>query len=242
MKIMEKKVSEAINLRRSVRIFKKTDIDKKKVKQCIYNGSLAPNSSNLQLWEFIHVTNKEIQKKLTKACLNQNAAKTANQLVIIVVRKDLWRQRAKGNANFLKIQAEEGIISDKSYKMALNYYTKLIPFTYSDFFGVLGIFKSFIAQLTGIFVPMFRQVTSIDKRIVSHKSAALAGQNFMISMSALGYDTCPMEGFDSLMVKKILNLPYKAEINMIIGCGIRDPKGVYGSRYRVPFESVYKSI
>ena len=242
MKIMEKKVSEAINLRRSVRIFKKTDIDKEKVKQCIYNGSLAPNSSNLQLWEFIHVTNKEIQKKLTKACLNQNAAKTANQLVIIVVRKDLWRQRAKGNANFLKIQAEEGIISDKSYKMALNYYTKLIPFTYSDFFGILGIFKSFIAQLTGIFVPMFRQVTSIDKRIVSHKSAALAGQNFMISMSAIGYDTCPMEGFDSLMVKKILNLPYKAEINMIIGCGIRDPKGVYGSRYRVPFESVYKSI
>ena len=126
--------------------------------------------------------------------------------------------------------------------MALNYYTKLIPFTFSDFFGILGIFKSFIAQLTGIFVPMFRQVTSIDKRIVSHKSAALAAQNFMISMSAIGYDTCPMEGFDSLMVKKILNLPYKAEINMIIGCGIRDQKGVYGSRYRVPFESVYKSI
>ncbi len=239
---MEKNVSESINLRRSVRIFKKTDIDKEKVKQCIYNGSLAPNSSNLQLWEFVHVTNKEVQKKLTKACLNQNAAKTANQLVIIVVRKDLWKQRAKGNANFLKQQLKDGLISDKSYKLALNYYTKLIPFTYTDFFGILGIFRSFIAQLTGIFRPMFRQVSSVDKRIVSHKSAALAAQNFMISMSSIGYDTCPMEGFDSLMVKKILNLSYKTEINMIIGCGIRDEKGVYGSRYRVPFESVYKSI
>tara|TARA_B100001996_G_C18669967_1_gene596309 strand:+ start:645 stop:1364 length:720 start_codon:yes stop_codon:yes gene_type:complete len=239
---MEKNVSESINLRRSVRIFKKTDIDKEKVKQCIYNGSLAPNSSNLQLWEFVHVTNKEVQKKLTKACLNQNAAKTANQLVIIVVRKDLWKQRAKGNANFLKQQLKDGLISDKSYKLAINYYTKLIPFTYTDFFGILGIFRSFIAQLTGIFRPMFRQVSSVDKRIVSHKSAALAAQNFMISMSSIGYDTCPMEGFDSLMVKKILNLSYKTEINMIIGCGIRDEKGVYGSRYRVPFESVYKSI
>ena len=239
---MEINVSESINLRRSVRIFKKTDINKEKVKQCIYNGSLAPNSSNLQLWEFVHVTNKEVQKKLTKACLNQNAAKTANQLVIIVVRKDLWKQRAKGNANFLKQQLKDGLISDKSYKLALNYYTKLIPFTYTDFFGILGIFRSFIAQLTGIFRPMFRQVSSVDKRIVSHKSAALAAQNFMISMSSIGYDTCPMEGFDSLMVKKILNLSYKTEINMIIGCGIRDEKGVYGSRYRVPFESVYKSI
>ena len=94
---MEKNVSEAINLRRSVRIFKKTDIDKEKVKQCIYNGSLAPNSSNLQLWEFIHVTDKEVKKKITKACLNQNAAKTANQLVVIVVRKDLWKQRARAS-------------------------------------------------------------------------------------------------------------------------------------------------
>tara|TARA_B100000953_G_scaffold299458_1_gene299414 strand:+ start:123 stop:842 length:720 start_codon:yes stop_codon:yes gene_type:complete len=239
---MEKKVSESINLRRSVRIFKKIDIDKEKVKQCLYNGSLAANSSNLQLWEFVQVTNKDVQKKLTKACLNQNAAKTANQLVIIVVRKDLWRERAKGNANFFTKQSEDGLISSKRYKMALKYYTKLIPFTYSDFFGILGILKSFIAQVTGLFMPMFRQVTSTDKRIVSHKSAALAAQNFMISMSAIGYDTCPMEGFDSRMVKKILNLPSKAEINMVIGCGIRDQKGVYGPRYRVPFESVYKNI
>ena len=239
---MEKTVSEAITLRRSVRIFKNINIDKDKIKQCIYNGSLAPNSSNLQLWEFIQVNNKEIQKKLTKACLNQNAAKTANQLVVIVVRKDLWKERAKANANFLKKQSEDGSISDKRYKMALKYYSKLIPFTFTDFFGLLGVLKSFVAQVTGLFMPMFRQVTSTDKRIVSHKSAALAAQNFMISMSAIGYDTCPMEGFDSLMVKKILNLPSQAEINMVIGCGIRDQKGVYGPRYRVPFESVYKTI
>ncbi|MAU64067.1 MAG: nitroreductase family protein [Flavobacteriaceae bacterium] len=240
--MIEKKVFEAINFRRSVRIFKKTDINKEKVKQCIQNGTLAPNSSNLQLWEFIHVTNKEIQKKITKACLNQNAAKTANQLVIIVVRKDLWRQRAKENANFLKEQSKEGLMSDKSFKMALNYYTKLIPFTYTDFFGVFGVLKSFTAQITGLFRPMYRQLSSSDKRIISHKSAALAAQNFMISMSAIGYDTCPMEGFDSLMVKKILKIPSKAEINMIIGCGIRDKKGIYGKRYRVPFENVYKAI
>jgi nitroreductase len=30
-------------------------------------------------------------------------------------------------------------------------------------------------------------------RIVAQKSAALA-QNFMISMAAINYDTCPMEG------------------------------------------------
>lgn len=76
-------------------------------------------------------------------------------------------------------------------------------------------------------------------RIVAQKSAALAAQNFMISMAAINYDTCPMEGFDSLRVKKVLNLPFIAEINMVIGCGIREESGIYGDRFRVPFEEVY---
>lgn len=61
----------------------------------------------------------------------------------------------------------------------------------------------------------------------------------MISMAAINYDTCPMEGFDSLRVKQIIGLPHSSEINMIIGCGIRDENGIYGERFRVPFEQVY---
>lgn len=47
-------------------------------------------------------------------------------------------------------------------------------------------------------------------------------------------------GTDTLRIKKLLNLPYGAEINMVIGCGIRKPEGVYGDRFRIPFEEVYK--
>jgi len=46
---MEKTVSEAIAYRRSVRVYKDISIDTEKVKQCIKNAVLAPNSSNLQL-------------------------------------------------------------------------------------------------------------------------------------------------------------------------------------------------
>jgi hypothetical protein len=51
-----------------------------------------------------------------------------------------------------------------------------------------------------------------------------------------------MEGSDTLMVKKILNLSKDSEINMVIGCGLKNEKGVYGPRFRVPFENVYKYI
>ena len=58
-------------------------------------------------------------------------------------------------------------------------------------------------------------------------------------MAGYGYDTCTMEGFDSLRVKKILGIPNAAEISMVIGCGIRTKKGIYGPRFRVPFDEVY---
>ncbi len=101
---MEKSVTDAITYRRSVRVYKDTPIDSKKVKQCLKNAALAPTSSNLQLWEFYHVTDKDTLKKLTSACLDQNAAKTAQQLVVVVANKSLWKKRAKSNIDFLNKQ------------------------------------------------------------------------------------------------------------------------------------------
>lgn len=80
-------------------------------------------------------------------------------------------------------------------------------------------------------------------RIVSHKSCGLAAQTFMLAMAENGYDTCPMEGLDSLRVKNILKLPRGAEINMIVACGIRkDGRGIWGERTRLPFDKIYKQI
>lgn len=236
----EKTVSEAIKFRRSVRVFKKESIDDEKVGECIRLATLAATSSNMQLWEFYHIVSPEILKQLTLACFNQGAARTAQQMVVVVARKDLWKKRAKSNIAFLKSQYGNKPASEysKREKFAMNYYQKIIPSIYADFLGILGIIKFLAFKIIGLFRPIYRQARQSDMRIVTHKSAGLAAQNFMISMAAINYDTCPMEGFDSLMVKKALNLPSSSEINMIIACGIREENGVYGERFRVPFEEV----
>ncbi|MCK5401920.1 MAG: nitroreductase family protein [Flavobacteriaceae bacterium] len=242
---MEKTVSEAIAYRRSCRVYKKEPISTEKVKQCLQNAVLAPTSSNLQLWEFYHISDKEILKKMTKACLYQNAAKSAQQLIVVVVRKDLWRKRVKANLNYIDQTYNKPNLSKREQNrknMATNYYKKIIPFAYFEFLGILGILKYVVFQIVGLFGPIYRQVRKSDMRIVAHKTAGLAAQNFMISMAAIGYDTCPMEGTDTLRIKQILNIPRSAEINMVIGCGIRDEKGIYGSRFRIPFEEVYHYV
>ena len=240
----EKSVSEAIKYRRSARVFKNEAIDIQKVKDCIQLAALAPTSSNMQLWEFYHVVSPDCIEQIAKASFDQNAAKTAQQLVIVVTRKDLWRKRVKSNIKYLKAQYGNKPEADysKREKFALNYYQKIIPALYFDFFGIIGMIKFLAFQIIGIFKPIYRQARQSDMRIVAHKSAGLAAQNFMIGMAAINYDTCPMEGFDSLRIKKILHLPASAEINMILGCGIRATNGIYGERFRIPFEETYFKI
>ena len=240
----EKSVSEAIKYRRSVRVFKKEAIDPQKVKDCIELATLAATSSNMQLWEFYHIVSPKILKQLTVASFDQNGAKTANQMVVVVARKDLWKKRVHSNITFLKSQlgGKPESAYSKREKFALNYYQKIIPTIYIDFLGILGMLKFLLFQIIGLFKPIYRQARLSDMRIVTHKSAGLAAQNFMISMAAINYDTCPMEGFDSLRVKKILHLPSSSEINMIIGCGLREEIGVYGERFRIPFEEVYYKL
>jgi len=106
-------------------------------------------------------------------------------------------------------------------------------------------FKSFFNHIKtyyrGLKKVTYREVRRNDIRIIGHKSTALAAQSFMISMAALGYDTCPMEGFDSVRLKSLLKLPRNAEISMVIGCGVREEDGLYGERFRLPLKEVYFS-
>ena len=241
---MEKTVTDAIHYRRAVRVFKEDSLDPEIVRGCLENSILAPSSSNMQLWEFIHVCSKEACTRIAEYCFGQNAAKTADQLVIVVVRKDLWRKRARANLDFLKRVYGETNPKEMSgrQRFAMNYYRKLIPSIYMEFLGVLGWLRYLAFSFLGFFRPIYRQVRLSDMRIVAHKSAALAAQNFMISMAAKELDTCPMEGSDTLRIKRYLKLPRKAEINMVIGCGYREDSGVYGPRFRVPFEEVYQRV
>ena len=239
----EKSVSEAIKYRRSVRIFDADkSIDPSRVKECIVQSTLAPTSSNMQLWEFHHIISEDIKNKIVPFCFDQNAAKTAEQLLVVIVRQDLWRSRARANMNHINTIYKNKPKKEQSSreKVIRNYYGKLIPFAYFDFFGIFGWFKHLLVTIIGLFRPMYREVLAKDMSVVAHKSAALAAQTFMLSMAAIGYDTCPMEGTDTWRIRRLLKLPLGAEISMVIGCGIRKSEGIYGERFRIPFEQVFK--
>ena len=77
-------------------------------------------------------------------------------------------------------------------------------------------------EIRSMLVPMIvdfydgRDLTGRDEVM---RSGALAAQNIMLSAKSLGYDTCPMIGFDPEAFAVIINLPPEHVIVMAIAIG-----------------------
>ena len=222
---------EAVNKRRSVRKFKNTEVPETVMRKCLKASLKAPNSSNLQPWEFYWIRNQEKKKQVVEACFSQNAAKTAKELVIAVSRIDTWKR----NRDFI---IEEYKKQNKFIPIINNYYNKLIPFAYyHDRFGIAGLIKRIIfvfINIFGYFKPVPRgPIYKHELFETVTKTTALACQNFMMSLVAEGFDSCPMEGFDEIRIKKILKLNWTSHVVMIFGIGKANKKGIYGARFRI---------
>lgn len=223
---------EAVLTRRSIRKYKSTPVPTAVMDKALDAALLAPNSSNMQTWRIYWVNTADAKKKMAEACLNQGAARTAQELVVFAADPSLWK---------ISQQAVLKNFGDTPHKTVLIYYTKLMPFLYSWRF--LAPLKWVAFNVAGLFKAVPRKPwSSRDIEEIAIKSTALAAENFMLAISAQGFDTCPMEGFDETRVKKILGLGWRARVVMVVSVGEKDPEGLWGERFRLPKDIVVKKI
>ncbi|MBX9839885.1 nitroreductase family protein [Silvanigrella sp.] len=237
-KINSEEFKKVITSRRSVRVFTKTSIPENIMNECLDLALLAPNSSNLQPWEFYWVRSKDKKQELVKACLSQPAASTAAELIVCVARTNTWKQNAKKMLNLLESQG------DKVPKTAIDYYKKIVPLAYTQgFLSIIGTIKKPILYIRGLKTPTPRNpVSNSDMVLWATKTCALAAENLMLALRAHSFDSCPMEGFDAKRIQKILKLPKDAYVVMVIGAGEKAPNGVYGPRIRFERSSFIKEV
>jgi nitroreductase len=231
------KLVDAIRQRRSIRKFTEMKIPESIMREALMMATLAPNSSNMQMWDFYWVRDNNKKSKLVEFCLNQSAARTAQELVVITVNPKKWKRSLPLLQNYV-----EAVNAPKQVKF---YYHKLIPFTYR--WGVLNswaLIKFIITFVTGLIRPIPRgPYTRGNIETVLIKSAALACQNFVLTLTSHGFQTCMMEGFDEVRVKKLLGLTFYDRIVMVIACGQEVAgKGTWGEQFRIPEELVIHEV
>jgi len=223
-----------VDSRRSVRIFAQDPVPQEVVARCIDAAQKAPNSSNLQVWQVIRAGSDEVRSALAEACLGQPAATTAPELFVFVARPDLWR---RNNRWTLEEFDRRGNMPDRAYQ----YFQKITRIAYTQ--GMFAPIKAAWFWARGWSRPTPREpVGRADMRVWAHKSTALACAQFMLALRAHGFDSCPMEGFDSTRVKRLFSLPRRAEVCMVVSAGKRTAKGVYGERFRFPRETFFQDF
>lgn len=227
---------DVIEKRRSIRQFTEDPVPSEVVEKALQAAVLAPNSSNTQTWNFFWVVDGEKKKRLVEACLSQSAARKAQHLVVVTADPTLWQRSQKGLIQW--------VADAQAPAPVLVYYKKLIPFTYRwGFLNSMAPLKWLLASVVGLFRPMIRgPYTRRDLQEVAIKSAALAAENLVLAVTAQGYASCMMEGFDECRVRRLLRLGRSERVVMVIGIGKEGPRGTWGPRYRLNFDEVVKKI
>ncbi|MGZ3775626.1 MAG: nitroreductase family protein [Pseudobdellovibrionaceae bacterium] len=227
-----------VHSRRSIRKFTDEKIPEHILDECLDLALLAPNSSNLQTWKFYKIKNLQARENLIRACFSQPAAASSAELIVCVATPGKWRPNSRQMLELLKSQ------SGSIPKSVERYYKNIIPAAYTvGLFNLLMPFKWVFNSVVGWFQPVLREpLTSFGLSLWSVKSCALACENLMLAFRAHGFDSCPMEGFDSHRVKQILSLSGDEKIVMIIGAGRRAEGGIYGPRLRFPREQIIKTV
>lgn len=210
--------------RRSVRAYLPDRIPDSVLDDCFDLAILAPTSHNLECWQMTEVRNTVRLAALRHLCLDQPAAAAAPHLIVAVARPDRWRL---GRAKMLeRIRRED---ADPALPVALREFLPLferkyrlqIPLLFEDGpFHILAPIKRMLMWGHGWFKPTMRgPYGRHEQALWAVKTAALACENFMLALTAHGFDSCPMEGFDEPRVKRLLGLPQAAEVVMVIAAG-----------------------
>lgn len=229
-------VFEAIYKRRSTRQFVDEVVEDVVIEKALSSALWAPNSSNVQTWDFFWVQSPDKKAALTKACLSQSPARKAKHLIVITANPKLWRRS--------RPHIREWVERENAPSPVRMYYGRLIPITYTwGLFNSLGLLKKIGFFLIGMFRPIMRRpCTRGDLEEVAIKSAALAAENFALAITAQGYDTCMMEGFDEARVRRLLRLNRFYRIVMVIAVGKAAEKATWGRPFRIPEELVVHKV
>jgi nitroreductase len=210
--------------RRSVRAYLPQRIPDAVLDDCFDLAILAPTSHNLECWQMIEVRDTARLAALRHLCLDQPAAAAAPHLIVAVARPDRWRL---GRAKMLEHIRQE--TADPALPAALREFLPLferkyrlqIPLLFEDGpLHILAPIKRMLMWGQAWFKPTMRgPLGRHEQALWAVKTAALACENFMLALTAHGFDSCPMEGFDEPRVKRLLRLPHAAEVVMVIAAG-----------------------
>lgn len=205
---------EAVLRRRAVRHFKPDPLPPGILEELLDLANRAPSGFNLQPWHFVVVTEPARRAALQEAAMGQAQIGEAPATVIFVADPEAWRVHL---GEVLAMGKAEGAVSPR-YERQLR---RTVPPAFAlGPLGLLGLARALFLPLRRLFTPTpTLPVTRSGLKAYAVKQTMLAVQTFMLAAAAASLDTCPMEGFDEVRLKRLLGIPRRMTVPVIVAVG-----------------------
>ena len=230
-----KDILDVILQRRAVKLFEPVVIAQGSREQILNAARHAPSSFNMQPYKLYWVESAAKKAAVAKLCLEQVPAETASALVVVVADIGSMPATTQGQLKWMRRSnfAESKI---RDYQRTARIGRILFM---PGPFGIFAVVKRGmfwllnLCQTSGM-PPLSRQ----DLFKWATKSTSLACQNLMLAAEALGFNTCPMEGFDRRRLSQYLGLSAQHhEIVMVIAIGKKSHAYVEPLQWRRPLDA-----
>ncbi len=229
-------ILEAIFQRRAVKVFERVEISEGLREQIFNAARHAPSSFNMQPYRFYWVGTAKQRTAVAKLCLGQMPAETASALVVAVADIGSLAATSQSQLEWMRARSEFSEAKIRDYERTARIGRILFM---PGPFGIFGTVKRWLFWLLNRWrVLGMPPVSRQDQFKWATKSTSLACENLMIAAEALGFNTCPMEGFDGRRLSRYLGLsPRYHEIVMVIAIGKKSQAYVEPPQWRRPLDA-----
>ncbi len=184
----------------------------------------------------------DLELENIKSVIQLSASSYGLQPYKIFIVKD-----PKVRENLRKVSYDQTQITDSSavlvFARVKNLETSEVDEFVDNIVNTRGVTKEMIADYEGMMKYSITSRTDEQKGIWIEKQIYLALGNLLSSLSVLGIDSCPMEGFDSNAYDEILELQ---DLKSVVICtiGKRDETDDYQNykKVRKPLSELFETI
>jgi nitroreductase len=205
---------EAIRARRTARHYSDRSLPVGLLRELLELANRAPSGFNLQPWHFVIVQDSSLKAQLRKVAMDQAQVVEAPATVVFVADSRVWPGDFQ---RMLELSVRVGSMDDER----ADFLRRTVRLFYETGpFGLFGIAKRGGAALRRLFMPTPSVISSTrDATIYVRSQTMLAAATFMIAARSAGLDTSPMEGFDEVRLKKLLQIPPHMTVPVIVAVG-----------------------
>ncbi len=205
---------EAIKERRAARRFSTAPIPDSLLLELLNLANLAPSGFNLQPWHFVVVRNNDLKRILKHVAMGQAQVLEAPAVVVFLADPECWK------TSYPEVIAQ-GLVSKRMGEAQVSLYRKSVRLLFRNGpFGLMGLAKRLALPVRRLFKPTPTVITSAkEAEQYVRAQTMLAASTFMIAAQSAGLITCPMEGFDEYRLKRLLAIPRRFTIPLIVPIG-----------------------